>query len=128
MQYVMEVRWFVLIVMFFCHIVDDYYLQGILAKMKQKKWWQEVAPQRLYRYDYIVALIMHSISWSFAIMFPLAVYRNFQLAPIFYILFGINIIIHAITDHIKANMLKINLIEDQSIHIIQIVLTFILCT
>ena len=26
------------------HIVDDYYLQGILAKMKQKSWWKEVAP------------------------------------------------------------------------------------
>lgn len=27
---------FVLFSMFFLHIVDDYYLQGILAKMKQK--------------------------------------------------------------------------------------------
>lgn len=28
---------FILALMIFCHIVDDYYLQGILAQMKQKK-------------------------------------------------------------------------------------------
>ncbi len=47
---------FVLLSMIFLHIVDDYYLQGILASMKQKSWWEENAPQRLYKYDYIVAL------------------------------------------------------------------------
>ena len=26
--------------MFFCHIADDYYLQGWLASAKQKKWWR----------------------------------------------------------------------------------------
>ena len=32
--------WFLVLIFFamcFCHIVDDYYLQGILASMKQKK-------------------------------------------------------------------------------------------
>ena len=30
---------FMLLFMVFLHIVDDYYLQGILASMKQKQWW-----------------------------------------------------------------------------------------
>lgn len=58
--------------MLFCHIVDDYYLQGILASMKQKKWWQENAPDKLYEYDYLIALLMHGFSWAFMIMLPIA--------------------------------------------------------
>ena len=69
---------FVLMWMLFMHIVDDYYLQGILAKMKQKSWWKDNAPQDIYKNDYIVALIMHSISWAFCIMLPLAVYLKFE--------------------------------------------------
>ena len=48
--------------------------------MKQKKWWQENAPQKLYKYDYIVALIMHSMSWSFMIMLPIAIGVNFDVS------------------------------------------------
>ena len=48
-------RLFVIACMIFCHIVDDYYLQGILASMKQRKWWEEHYPQKSYNYDYIMA-------------------------------------------------------------------------
>ena len=115
-----------LLFMIFFHIVDDYYLQGILAKMKQCKWWEENAPDYLYKYDWIVALIMHSFSWTFMVMLPIAYNVGFSLSPLFGIMFGANVIIHGITDHLKANELKINLIEDQLIHIGQIVATFIL--
>ena len=57
----------ILIVMFFCHIVDDYYLQGCLANMKQKSWWQIHTSNKLYKYDYIMALLEHAFSWSFMI-------------------------------------------------------------
>ena len=123
----MKINWFILIAMLFCHVLDDYTLQGILASMKQKKWWKEHAPHELYKYDYIIALIMHSISWSFMIMLPIAISHSFEITPIFIVFFIINVVIHAITDHLKANMLKINLIIDQTIHIVQIVLTFLLC-
>lgn len=57
-------RLFVLLAMIFCHIIDDYVLQtlGPLATMKQKKWWEENYPQKMYKYDYLVALLMHSMS------------------------------------------------------------------
>lgn len=116
---------FLLISMLFCHIVDDYYLQGWLASAKQRKWWKQNAPDNLYKYDYIMALLMHSISWSFMIMLPIAVSMSFNVTFGFVALFISNIIIHAIVDNAKANMLKINLIEDQLIHMLQIVLTFI---
>lgn len=118
--------YFVLLAMVFCHIVDDYYLQGWLASAKQRKWWEENAPDKLYRYDYIVALIMHSMSWSFMIMLPIAISQSFNVTLWFFAAFIVNAVVHAVTDHTKANLLKINLIVDQSIHIVQILLTFIL--
>ncbi len=115
---------FMLFFMIFMHIVDDYYLQGWLASAKQKKWWQENAPQKLYRYDYIVALVMHSLSWAFMIMLPIAIDRQFAVGWIYAIGFALNATVHGITDNLKANELKINLIQDQSIHIVQIIITF----
>lgn len=116
---------FILLLMIFCHIVDDYYLQGWLASAKQKKYWEENAPNRLYKYDYIWALIMHSFSWSFMIMLPIAFVKGFVILSSFVWVFIFNIIIHAFTDDLKANQKKINLIQDQIIHILQIVLTFL---
>ena len=112
-------RLFVLFTMIFFHIVDDYYLQGILAKMKQRKWWEENAPDKMYRYDYIVALIAHAFSWSFIITVPtLLVSNKYSTMCIFMI---INTIIHAYVDHQKANRRCINLFVDQLCHIIQII-------
>lgn len=112
--------------MIFCHVVDDHYLQGCLASMKQKKWWQENAPQKLYKYDYIVALIMHSMSWSFMIMLPIAISISFNIPIVFLIIFICNAIIHGVVDNLKANKLKVNLIIDQSIHLLQIAITAII--
>lgn len=116
----------VLVVMIFLHIVDDYYLQGILAQLKQKEWWEKNTPKPLYKYDYLVALFMHSFSWSFMIMFPILLYTiifgNFNYD--FYIIFIINIFAHMGIDNLKANEKKINLISDQSLHMWQIILTW----
>ena len=118
---------FVLLSMVFCHIVDDYYLQGKLALFNQKSWWEENAPDQLYKYDYIVALIMHSFSWAFMIMLPVAVSQEFQIGAVFVTMFIINTVVHAIVDDLKANKRKINLVTDQSIHISQIIVTFLIC-
>jgi len=67
---------FLFICCIWCHILDDYVLQGILAKMKQKSWWEERVSglsTSIYRHDYLVALVMHSMSWAFSIMIPLMV-------------------------------------------------------
>jgi hypothetical protein len=71
---------FILLSMLFMHIVDDYYLQGILASMKQKSWWQKLESYKdFYKYDYIVALIMHSFSWAFMVMMPIAFTMSFSV-------------------------------------------------
>jgi hypothetical protein len=112
--------------MIFFHIVDDYYLQGWLASAKQKSYWKENAPDKLYEHDYIWALIMHSFSWSFMIMLPIAYVQQFNIDFRFFLLFVFNIAIHAFTDNAKANWKIINLWQDQFVHMVQIFVTSIL--
>ena len=116
--------------MIFCHIVDDYYLQGWLASAKQKKWWIENAPNELYKNDYKAALLVHSFSWAFSINLSVLVYALFfQILPTiilpYFILLVANMIIHCIVDNLKANKLEINLIADQSIHLCQILISWV---
>ena len=121
----MNIKIFILISMIFCHIVDDYYLQGWLASAKQKSWWIKNAPNKLYKNDYLMALFCHSFSWSFMIQLPILIYSFYTHLFIWNILlFIINVIIHMFVDNLKANKLKINLIQDQIIHFIQIVVTW----
>lgn len=117
---------FILFCMLFFHIVDDYYLQGWLASAKQKSWWEKNAPDDLYKNDYKMALFMHSFSWSFMIMLPLTVYTILMGGTWYPALYVANLIIHFYVDDLKANKKKINLIQDQCVHMIQIILTWLL--
>ena len=125
----------VLILMLFAHIVDDFYLQGILAKMKQQQWWIDNVPkidneQERYKYakkyclDYISALIIHSLSWTVMITLPILFVTVWNPHWVVYLMLGINLVIHAVVDDLKANKHKINLVIDQSIHFVQIVMTW----
>lgn len=106
---------FLLCLMIFFGIVDDFYLQNTLGNLKQKYWWETHYPQKIYRNDYIVALLIHSFSWSFMIMIPVMIYGTWMIEGLI-----INLIIHAIVDHLKANKHCINLWVDQVIHLLQI--------
>lgn len=114
-----------LLSMIFCHIVDDYYLQGWLASAKQKIWWENNAPDEMYKNDYKMALLMHSFSWSFMIMLPLTIFCIVTKQQIFEMWYFINMFIHYCVDDLKANQKKINLVQDQLIHIGQIVMTWV---
>ena len=117
-----------LFAMIFCHVVDDYYLQGVLAKLKQKESWPQDKPQ--YRHDYIAALAAHAFSWAFMILLPLLTFgiaNNYD--PLFFYVwypcvFILNTFIHAFVDNEKANEKSINLVTDQIIHMIQIIMTY----
>lgn len=100
---------FILFLMISLHIADDYYFQGILAQMKQKTFWQENAPEPMYRYDYLWALIMHAFSWTFMVMLPIMFINNFVLDAEFLLYFIFHLMLHAQTDDLKANARKINL-------------------
>ena len=92
-------KMFVALVMIFCHVIDDYCLQGILASMKQKSWWtQQEQYNDKYKYDHIVALLMHSFSWTFMIMLPISIVYGFEINMCFLVAFAINTAIHAFVD------------------------------
>ena len=112
----------VLFLMIFLHIVDDFYLQGIMASMKQKSWWQKdpVGSNPKYKNDYIAALFAHSFSWSFMIMLPVMLWGQWEW-PILIA----NMLTHAVIDDAKANKFQINLIQDQTYHLIQIIATWL---
>lgn len=80
----------------------------------------------MYKYDYIVALIMHSMSWAFMIMLPIAIVNKFDVNIGFFIMYVLNVLIHAFIDNAKANWFVINLVQDQIAHIGQISFTWIL--
>ena len=120
-----------LLMMIFLHIVDDYYLQGWLASAKQKSYWEQNAPDKLYKHDYIMALFMHSFSWAFMIMLVPSVYtlitttniNNASLAIV--LVFLTDLCIHMVVDNSKANLKKINLVQDQLNHLEQILITWV---
>lgn len=118
---------FILLWMLFNHVLDDYFLQGCLANMKQRDWWKTNYPDNKYKYDYIAALFMHSLSWSFMIMLPIATFFSFNIDSFFFFMFFTNTVCHMIVDNAKANDKVINLVQDQFAHIVQIIWTWFLC-
>ena len=120
----------ILILMLFCHIIDDFVLQDKFTYLKQKSWWIKACkddglPFDKYKNDYKMALFEHSLEWSIAIILPIIFLYN---VPGWILLLSviINTIIHYIVDNAKANQLRLNLIQDQLAHFIQIIVTCML--
>ena len=128
-------EFFILFCMVFMHICDDYYLQGVLAKMKQKVWWTSNCPDPedapgMYANDYKIALAMHAFSWAFMIMIPISIYALATAGTLpgtFFFMLLMNAAIHYSIDDIKANWGLINLYTDQMAHMLQIVCTWMMC-
>lgn len=127
---------YILLWMIFCHVVADYNLQGFLATMKQKDYWQEESIKKgidfnnsIYKHDYKVALFMHSFAWSFMIMLPILIATTYTINPVVFLgIFAINLVTHYIVDDLKANYKLINLCQDQCFHLIQIFVTWLAFT
>lgn len=130
----------VLVLMIFAHIIDDFCLQSAcLSKLKQKARWEANAPKDtkdscswnhkmkpMYKYDYIVGLIVHSLSWAIMIVLPIFFASGWNPHWAVYLTLAANAALHCIIDDLKANKGKINLIVDQSIHAAQILVTWVI--
>lgn len=117
----------ILLLIILCHIIDDFVLQPIcLSKLKQEEWWKKQdGYKELYKNDYKVALVIHSMSWSIITLLPIIMLTTASEMAIFDI-FLLNTIIHYIVDELKANKGKINLVTDQLIHFVQITIVWLL--
>lgn len=117
---------FILLSIIFCHVIADFHIQNsFMAKFKQKEEWRGYGKE--YADDWIAVLAVHAFSWSFFTFLPLLyyVYTKDITFSIWAIVVGVNAVIHFIVDDQKCNRFKIDLIQDQGLHIIQIVLTVI---
>ena len=111
-----------LVLMVLGHLFADFTLQGWLADGKQKSWWKKVCGGEIpdkYKNDYMAALYCHSLYWSIIVCMP------FYYSPWFIPAIILNTFIHADIDDLKANQMDIYLIQDQLLHMIQILITFL---
>ena len=120
----------ILILMLFCHIIDDFVLQDKFTYLKQKSWWIKACkddglPFDKYKNDYKMALFEHSLEWSIAIILPTIFLCNIS-GYILLLSVIINTIIHYIVDNAKANQLRLNLVQDQTFHFVQIIVTWVI--
>ena len=118
-----------LLLMILAHIIDDFVLQSAsLSKLKQKSWWeQQDGYTNQYQNDYGMALLMHSMSWSIMILLP-GMFTVDIPGTVLFGLFVINAGLHYLIDDLKANKKKINLLDDQTFHMLQVIVTwFTIC-
>ena len=118
----------VLFLMFLMHIIDDFVFQPIcLSKLKQKSWWKKNIENKeelkKYEGDHITALIIHALSWAVMIHLPMFLIAG-DIPLVISII--VNMFIHCVVDDLKANYKIINLTQDQTIHIIQITITYMI--
>lgn len=135
---------FILFIMLLMHYIEDFHLQGCLANLKQKKWWEKqmsnndmrshyVFEHSIYKNDYKMSLFAHSIENALFVMLPLIVdmliseFTHCQQNT--WILFIPSTILicvsHYFIDNSKANEMKINLVQDQLYHLCIILLIFL---
>ena len=129
----------ILVIMLFCHTFYDFHLQGILAQMKQKEWWQkqfvkEELSNTKYRSDYKMALAVHSFEWAFCIQLPLLVnvynrcgdfgWFDVRSSLMFISMLVMNGCFHYLIDDMKANDKTMSLVGDQMVHAVQVVITW----
>ena len=122
-----------LLLMLLAHFADDFHFQGILADMKQRRWWEEQFRKHgedmpaKYSRDYLCALAVHSLEWSIAVMLAPVALGMWRHMGVVVTLVLFNAISHAYVDDMKANRREINLVEDQSIHLVQIACMWLCC-
>jgi hypothetical protein len=92
----------------------------------RRDWWTCNPDGTRNRYDYIIALAIHSLFWSFTILFPIAYRLGFEFSWFYSFAIIGNAIIHGIVDNHRINVKKINLVLQEAAHIWQILLTYLL--
>ena len=80
-----------------------------------------------YSRDYLCALAVHSLEWSIAVMLAPVALGMWRHMGVVVTLVLFNAISHAYVDDMKANRREINLVEDQSIHLVQIACMWLCC-
>jgi len=108
------------------HFISDFNLQigAKLHEMKQKAWWRRmfkeygIIDHKKYDDDWSAAMWIHSFVWASVTFSPLAWIYGDRAS--IYVLIILNMVIHAFIDNANANLMSINLWQDQLMHLGQI--------
>ena len=122
-----------LLTIYLLHVFADFTLQGLFGNLKSKFWWMDacnnlkgiVSKKVVYskcKRDFMAGLLIHSAYWALITFFPIWYFCESDVKMLAVLV--PNVAIHYFVDDLKANKLKINLIEDQLIHLGQIIVTF----
>ena len=108
----------ILIMMMFCHVVEDFYLEGCLA-------WMNTELRALQQKDYKIVLMMQSLSWTCCIFIPIIYHIGhcgwmYEEVP-FLVTFVLDWIIQAIVTSLKYHKGVISLAQKQIVNILQVV-------
>lgn len=114
-----------LTLMVLMHVVEDFHLQGRMADMKQKAFWEPYGEK--YAWDHVPALLLHGFEWSVLVAMPIMLAEGFGLPAWFYGAVALNGLVHSYVDHLKCNRLRISLVQDQCIHMMQVVALLAVC-
>lgn len=112
---------------FLLHFIAEYTLQGRLANLKQKRWWEEqirlskvkLPDVNLYRHDYKVGLACHAFYWSLVVCLPLLLNGG----PAYAFMAFFQGVVHYYVDYRKANDLTLSLLGDQLYHVVVQIVT-----
>ena len=124
------------------HLLADYTLQGCLSDLKQKHWWNDQVKrlykdydgpdksfgwasrlQEKYKYDYMAGLLCHALMWTLVTFFPLMWFCSpWTFTGVVFV----NTLVHFVVDHMKANVHRLNLVQDQLTHMVQVVATVLI--
>lgn len=122
----------IILLMIFCHIIDNFVLINKLEVMKQKLWWEDTCAKdglniEKYKDDYKMALLLHSVEWSIIILIPIFMFLN---PPGWLLLLTVvcNATIRYIVDNASVNQFRLNLMQCQIIYFIQIIITCVILT
>lgn len=121
-EMIMNTEIFILVLMILGHLIADYPLQGWLAQSKTKSYWKDT--HKMYKNDYIPAMLCHATMWTIVMMLPIMLFC-FDGMNWLWLAVPINVTIHYIVDDLKANKKKLNLWQDQLLHLLQIVITWL---
>lgn len=114
------------------HLVADYSLQGCLAQLKTAKFWRSVcrdcewcsadAAFRRYGHDYRAGLVCHALYWTLVTFAPI-IFHPLCSAWTALAIVSLNALFHCWVDDLKANRGRLNLVQDQLLHAVQIAAT-----
>lgn len=119
----------ILFTMIFLHIVGEFYLQGMLAKMKKKRWWYRHEPEDGGRYNHIAALIIHGYSWSFIVHLPftglIVLCDMFDCMAVLSLSLLSHAVLHALLANDRINHDFLDFADEQACHVAQVFIVWV---